>query len=104
MNVIRNFAIVFFIVVIASCKFNETFDSFKPIHCYELLGDPNKLDSGYLDNDSNIIFSMTTDTFQVHFDIVKKKGNNLIFSTNKTDTVGNLSIKTQLFYFNPKDK
>lgn len=103
MKIIGNIGIVFFIIVTASCRVNKTFDSFNPIHKYELLGNPDKLGTGYMDNDSNIIFPMFVDTFQIHFDIDKKKGNALIFSTDKIDTVGNLSFKKQAVHFKPKD-
>ncbi len=56
-----------------------------------------------MDNDSNIIFPISVDTFQLHFDIDKKKENALVFSTNKIDTVGNLSFEKQAIYFKPKD-
>jgi len=103
MKVIRNFILILFVTVTVSCKFNQTFDSFKPIHSYELLGNPNKLGTGFMDNDSNIIFPMSMDTFKLHFDIDKKKGNALVFSTNKIDTVGNLSFEKQVIYFKSKD-
>ena len=96
---------IFLIVIICtlvSCKSDVLFESFTPIKHWVVLSNESKWDTGYMDSDSNIIFPLLQDTFQIHFDIIKNQDNALIFSTTKTDTVGSLKYNEKMVFFRPK--
>lgn len=98
---------IFVLIIIStqiSCKSDFIFDSFTPISHYEMLGNINinKWGSGFMDMDSNIIFPLIKDTFQVHFNIDKNNKNALVFSIDKIDTVGFIKTNKKIVYFHPK--
>lgn len=100
----RQFSILFIgdlISALTSCKNDKVFQSFTPINHYQLLGNTNKWGTGFMDRDSNIVFPLLQDTFQIHFDIDEANHNALIFSIGNIDTVGVVSTKNEIVYFYP---